>query len=93
VNRVTLINLDGPFAPTPEAPAALVVDGHLRGTKRIVPTTYLDGEWLRLVLGNYQGPLGNGEYVNSSDGRFNFGGPVTLHDRYERFDIFEALSQ
>ena len=86
VARLTLTNVDGPFEPNPDAPAALLIKGNMAGAVRIVP----------------QGPEGEvipgwlmfgGNYAGSSDSRFHeaverlggprFGGPVAIHDRIE----------
>lgn len=86
VARLTLVNVHGPFNPTPDAPAAYLVKGTVPGAVRIVPadaTGAMDTRWLMF----------GGNYAGSSDSRFNeavealggprFGGPVAIHDRYE----------
>ena len=37
VNEVTLVNVEGPFEPTEDRPAAMLLNGHARGTVRVVP--------------------------------------------------------
>ena len=86
VARLTLVNVDGPFNPTPDAPAAYLVKGNVRGAVKIVPATEtgdMDTRWLMF----------GGNYAGTCDSRFNeavetlggprFGGPVAVHDRYE----------
>lgn len=82
---LTLVNVDGPFEPTPERPACWLVKGNVPGSAKIViaePGT--DQKW-SMMGGNYGG---------TSDSRFNRAveritgqlqclGPVPIHDRYE----------
>lgn len=70
VKRLTIINVEGPFEPTPDRPAAILRDGAL-GSKHIVPadrTMYAHG----------------GAFADTSDSRFRkatgFYGAVALHD-------------
>lgn len=80
---LTLVNVDGPFDPTPDRPAAWLVRGNLPYTVKIVvedPATTT--RW----------PMMGGNYGGTSDSRFNEAvqhitgfsmGPVPIHDRYE----------
>ena len=82
VDRVTITNVDGPFNPTDDAPAAKLVKGNLTGTVKIVME---ENEGQQIMFG--------GCYVATSDSRFNrkieeitgppFYGAVPLHDRVE----------
>lgn len=89
--RVTLVNVDGPFDPSPDAPAAMLCPGNARDTVVIRPVEVLavddpkKSKPLRGMMG--------GAYVATSDSRFaeavekmlgqNFYGAVALHDRVE----------
>jgi hypothetical protein len=79
---LTLINVDGPFDPTPEHPAAWLVRGNLPYTVKIVvvdPATAT------------RRPMFGGNYGGTSDSRFNDAvksitghpGLAPIHDRYE----------
>lgn len=63
-DRATVVNAEGPFEPTPDAPAILI-DCHQRGSLRAVPAVLVDGEWLRAPGWHMAG----GAYVASSDSR------------------------
>ncbi|UTC29087.1 hypothetical protein BAMBUS_00040 [Brevundimonas phage vB_BpoS-Bambus] len=86
VAQLTLVNVDGPFDPNPSRPAAYLVKGNVRGAVKIVPATdtgEMDTRWL----------MAGGNYAGTTDSRFNeaverlggprFGGPVSVHDRFE----------
>ncbi|USN14496.1 hypothetical protein DOMOVOI_00210 [Brevundimonas phage vB_BpoS-Domovoi] len=86
VAQLTLVNVDGPFDPNPSRPAAYLVKGNVPGAVKIVPATdtgEMDTRWL----------MAGGNYAGTTDSRFNeaverlggprFGGPVSVHDRYE----------
>ena len=88
-NRVTLINVDGPFEPSKDAPAAVLVKGNAPGTVVVrVVRNYVPGETPEVIRG-----MMGGAYVSTSDGRFSeavekilggrFYGAVALHDRVE----------
>lgn len=36
-DKLTLVNVDGPFDPTPDRPAALLLPGNVSGTAKVVP--------------------------------------------------------
>lgn len=106
---VTLVNVEGPFEPTEEAPAALLIHGNLRDTVKIVPAvqdTVEDGDWFPRVSmsgGRDIGPMFGGCYVATSDSRFGqaverllghrYSGAVALHDRFETQEDYDALSR
>ena len=81
VDALTLINVPGPFNPTPNAPAAMLAPGFFAGTLRIVPA---DAPGRGMMGGNY---------AATSDSRFaqacrdllggEFYGAVAIHDRFE----------
>lgn len=81
-DQLTLVNVEGPFQPTPEAPAALL-DSHIPGLLRIVPSP---------VSATRHFSFG-GNFAATSDSRFSeacerlsdqrFYGAVAIHDRTE----------
>lgn len=104
-DEVTIVNVDGPFEPTDDAPGVELVSGNLPGTVKIVPTV----ETLQ-ALYDYErrgiGPMMGGCYVGTSDSRLGQAirkltgdrpgahreGMVALHDRYETPAQYRALS-
>ena len=86
-SSLTVVNIDGPFHPTPERPAVALVDGPFK-TKHIVPVLGDDDEgWRMASPAGFVGPMMGGNYAASSDSRFSravgFYGAVAIHDRYE----------
>lgn len=81
-SKVCIVNVEGPFAPGPDAPAVKLVK-RKHGNVVCIPEE-VAGEWTMF----------GGCFVHSSDSRFNeavekladydFGFPVALHDRVER---------
>lgn len=74
---LTVVNVDGPSEPTPDAPAVLLVPGVLGGY-RIVPAHKSNkDEWVMF----------GGNYAYTFDSRFRQAikdhGPVPIHDRVE----------
>lgn len=89
---VTLVNVDGPFEPTADAPAAKLVQGYGK-TAIIVPVD----EWT-------DGPqMFGGTFGSTSDSRFQSavreltGGldhlAVAVHDRRETWEQYEQFSR
>jgi len=84
VSQLCIINVDGPFKPTDEQPAATLEAGPL-GSVRIVPA---NNRWER--AGNR---MFGGNFAYTSDSRFSAAvkeitgadcaGPVHIHDRFE----------
>ncbi len=80
-DQLTLTNVEGPFDPRPEAPAA-VLEQHVPGCLRIRPLECGDS-WV----------MAGGNFAETSDSRFNqkceellghrFYGAVAIHDRVE----------
>lgn len=81
VKELTLVNVDGPFEPTEERPAALLVPGTLPGIARVVPAAEVTGhgaaveyhgKWAPLLADGDKtmGPSMGGCYVASADSRF-----------------------
>lgn len=89
VNELTVVNVDGPFEPTDERPAAVLKDGHLPGTCRLVPVAVdLPKKWLMF----------GGNYASTSDSRWHRAvdkicgsrqsGAVSIHDRVEEYGTY-----
>jgi hypothetical protein len=90
-DEVTIVNADGPFDPTEDRPAVILVARAPVGTRQILtayPAVHQGGKWVKdprwLMMG--------GTYISCSDSRFGelcnrlgvpFYGAVALHDRYE----------
>jgi hypothetical protein len=93
VEALTLVNVEGPFKPNDDAPAAML-DSHIDGCLRIVPDRYPR---------NRVGPMAGGHFAHSCDSRFSeacrallgrrFYGAVAIHDRFETQSDYDALSR
>tara|TARA_Y100000361_G_scaffold30589_1_gene25436 strand:- start:1036 stop:1401 length:366 start_codon:yes stop_codon:yes gene_type:complete len=94
IRGLCITNIDAPFEPSKEYPAAkLVVEKHFKyPTVRVVPQELLDaGAWSMM----------GGSYVAASDSRFNetiekltghtFYGAVALHDRTETDSYIRSM--
>jgi hypothetical protein len=103
VDAVTIVNIAGPFEPTPERPAVMLVHGNLPGTVKIVPAVMATpGEYEPDQPTGKVGPMHGGCIVSTSDSRLgeaiaSLGGPrfvagVALHDRFETPEEYRALS-
>jgi hypothetical protein len=103
---VTVVNAEGPFSPTDDAPPVLLVKGNLPGTVKIVPASMdTPGEYQPAEPLGMLGPMAGGCYVDTSDSRFGEAisriiggmpaahGPVALHDRFETQAQYDALSR
>jgi hypothetical protein len=100
-SEVTIVNIEGPFEPTEDRPAVLLVE-NAGGTVKIVPAVEVEdaneyhGKWAP-KLGSMMG----GTYVATSDSRFTnaverllgsrFYGAVPFHDRYESPELAAML--
>jgi hypothetical protein len=109
VDEVTLVNVEGPFDPTPERPAALLVKGNGEGIAKVVeavleyPGEQESGGTGYVARKDGVGPSMGGCYVATSDSRFTqaverivggrFYGAVPLHDRYETAEQYADLSR
>lgn len=95
-SQVTIVNIDGPFDPSDDAPAVMLIEGHGAngGTVRIVPCDHVHGDvWIEHGEPHSVGPMMGGTYIATSDSRFTravealtgarFYGAVAFHDRYE----------
>ena len=92
VDRLTIANVEGPFVPTPEAPAALLARGAF-GDPIIVPID---------VPADVAGPMFGGSYAATSDSRFGDAmkavtgrvvyGALPIHDRVEDWTTYRSMS-
>ncbi len=85
-DKVTIVNVDGPAEPTEDAPAA-VLSKNAFGNPILTPEPPLRP--------NTAGPMFGGTYAASSDSRFKpgFYGAVPIHDRYETWEQYDAMSR
>lgn len=81
-HELCLVNVPGPFEPNKKIPAALLVEGNLRNSAKIVPLKETrKGKWFMF----------GGNFAYSSDSRFcdtveklqGTSSPVAIHDRTE----------
>jgi len=92
IREVTIIDdaIDGPFEPTPEAPACRIVRREMFG-KTVIHVEPIDQPTGKL------GPMMGGCYVATSDSRFSRAtgiyGAVALHDRFETQAEYDSLSR
>jgi hypothetical protein len=92
VDRVTIVNLAGPFDPSDESPAVKFKE-HM-GEIIAVPADPAIGKGLI-------GPMFGGNFLYSHDSRFSeylkrfglTGAPVRIHDRFETSSNYNALSR
>lgn len=92
--EVTVVNAEGPYEPTDDAPGVRLEPGPL-GTIRAVP---VDGGGSEKPCG----PMFGGAYIATSDSRFGDAvaqvlgrrlyGAIALHDRYESAELARAMS-
>lgn len=84
VHQLTLVNVDGPFDPTPDRPAAWLVPGNLNGCAHIVPHDEYTNKTWTMFGGNYAGTCDSRfrEAVEKITGA-RFYGTVPIHDRVE----------
>ena len=84
--RLCVVNVDGPFNPSPDAPAVLLLKGNIPGAVKIVPADETGAP----VKG---WTMFGGNYAATSDSRFSEAcarlsespcyGAVPIHDRIE----------
>lgn len=94
VDQLTIVNADGPFEPSDDAPAALIHKhtpfGDHRPMVTIVPAELVDGQWCK----DRRWGMFGGNFAYTSDSRFHdaiarvtglvdFNGAVKIHDRFE----------
>lgn len=91
-SHLTILNIGGPFQPSDDAPAA-EIKTNVFGSAIVVPYHQPDG---------VVGPMAGGDYVVSSDSRWeeklremgqaNSYVAIPLHDRFETWEQYKALS-
>ncbi len=91
VSAVTVIDIPGPFEPTPQCPAVRLIRRKLGGREHIY------AEPVEPVAEGHIGYMSGGTFIHSSDSRFSEavgagGMPVSLHDRTETPAEYAALS-
>jgi hypothetical protein len=89
--QVTLTNVSGPFEPTADAPAALLIAGHSTKSAIIVPADeYTDG--VQMFGGTYGATSDSrfSEAVKALCGTSHFA--VAIHDRRETWADYERYS-
>jgi hypothetical protein len=91
-SRITLVNVDGPFQPTENAPAAKLVAGY-GNTAIIVPADETEFDGVQMM---------GGTFASTSDSRFQRAveklvgvshHAVAIHDRRETWAEYEAFSR
>ncbi len=95
-DEVTIVNIEGPFEPTDDAPAVLLVEGNIPDCAKVVVAEYVMGEdgpeYIELEPERAMGPMDGGTFVYSSDSRFasaveiltqTRSAAVPLHDRFD----------
>jgi hypothetical protein len=98
VKTLTVVNVEGPFEPTPDRPAVILTTGPL-GHPIIVPVREpVETPDIELI-----GPMFGGNLADTSDSRWgravrNIAGrysstAVPIHDRFETHSLHEALTR
>lgn len=82
-NEICITNIDGPFEPSKDCPAALLVEGNVPNSAKIIPADKkYKNKWL----------MDGGNIADCSDSRFcsavaklqnGISSPVAIHDRTE----------
>jgi len=107
VNEILVVNANGPTDPKhyPDRPTFLLVKGNVPGALKLVPAVDAgDGTYVEKLADGMCGPMFGGNYGDTSDSRFGelserlvpgtrFHGAVPIHDRYETWAEYEALSR
>lgn len=107
--RLTVVNVEGPFDPTADRPAVMLVPGNLPGTVKLVPAENVgtDEEPFYIPLptntAEYAGPMFGGNFAATSDSRWfraiekltggRGSGAIDIHDRVESWAVNERLSR
>jgi hypothetical protein len=95
-DRVVAVNIDGPFEPTDEMPAVLLVERTTTSPILVPAERNKYGEWVPLELPESIGPMFGGCYAAASDSRFSraIGGyhAIAIHDRFESPELYNLLS-
>jgi hypothetical protein len=94
--KVTVVNVDGPFEPSLNAPAAMLVDGP-GGGKIVVPAIKDGDSWVEVPASGPAGARMFGGSYAAGDSRFQraaggYGVAVAVHDRIEDWDTYRRMS-
>lgn len=84
VDLLTVVNVSGPFEPTADRPAVLLID-HPAGPQygQLIVPAVKDGEsWVPVRIPGTNRTFG-GNYATTSDSRWWTGQPISIHDRFE----------
>lgn len=106
-HALCLVNAEGPFEPTDDAPAAFLVHGFVPDSVIVVPAERnFDGTgWVPVARQTSRGPaqMFGGNYAASSDSRLDDAirrlvgkpiyGAIPIHDRSETWNDYNALSR
>lgn len=90
--KLVLVNVEGPFQPTDDAPAAVLVTGHSNRSAIIVPADdYKDG--VQMFGGTFGSTSDSrfSEAVKALTGTSHFA--VAIHDRRETWEQYEQFSR
>ncbi len=97
--NVTVVNVEGPFEPTDDRPAVLLIDGPSAGrwNPTLVPAVLVGDTWIPESRDGVIGPMAGGNFAGTSDSRWNRRvegrGVVSVHDRFESVALYEAMSR
>lgn len=80
VDSFTVVNVDGPFEPTPERPAMILQEGYVRGSVQLVPEALVNKR-----------PMFGGNYAGTSDSRFSRAVGELLGVRMDIVGIFDRV--
>jgi hypothetical protein len=73
-NKATVVNADGPFEPTDERPAVMLVKGNLAGTVKAVAAEVFEvngiTHYREAKPKGSVGPMAGGCFIDTSDSRF-----------------------
>ncbi len=98
VDNVTVVNVEGPFEPTDERPAVMLVDGPSAGgwNPIVVPAVLVGETWIPERREGIIGPMAGGNFAGTSDSRWNRRvqgrGVVSVHDRFETVEEYRRFS-
>jgi hypothetical protein len=95
----TVVNVDGPFEPTDQAPAALLLKGPGPGPNPILcPAQLIEGKWVPEARPSI-GPMSGGNYAGATDSRWcsalkALGGLdlARIHDRFDTPELHDRLT-
>lgn len=98
VERLTVVNVEGPFEPNADAPPVMLVKAGRNGDYPVLfRAERRDGDWIVRTRSSVVGPMFGGNYAASSDSRFSRAvghyGAVPIHDRFESPELNEVLSR